>query len=125
MSKQSEYVRKYFLQREITQKEVADRIGMNTSSLNNMLTGGRPFSKNVAAKLAQNYGFSIAYLLLGIEPEMSVTPTVDQSHNEGAIVNGDNNGRISIDATYAALRAENARLKDEVAWLRSELAKRP
>lgn len=68
MSKQSEFVREYLRQRGISQRDAAAMIGCAFPTLNNMLTGKRPFNERWATAMQDVWGFRRAFLILGEEP---------------------------------------------------------
>ena len=125
MSTQSEFVRHYFIVNEIKQNSVAEKLHISPTTLSNMLTGARAFSKNVAKALSKEYGFSIAYLLMGITPEFASQQELRSINApvSGIVTQGDNSP-VNTDAVNASLRAENERLRNEVEWLRGQLAKK-
>lgn len=121
MSKQSEEVRLWLAGNGIKNKDCAERLGTSIPNISNYLAGRRAFSKKLAAKMAEAYGFDIHFLITG---EGSLFPPT-QSVGNGAIVNGGRvSGGINVTATNAALQAENERLRNEVEWLREQLAKK-
>ena len=121
LSIQSQEISRYFTLNGIKQRDAAEAVGVNESSMSNILAGRYKIGRKMAFKFKEAFGFDPIFLLTG-EGGL-FTPRIDQSHNEGAIVN-ENCGTINVTAANAALQAENARLRDEVAWLRSELAKK-
>lgn len=117
MSKQSEAVRLWLAGNGIKNKECAEKIGTSTPNISNYLAGRRAFSKKIADKFSEVYGFSIPFLLYG---EGSLFPTQSIINSGNVTGNGNN---VSISQTNAALQAENERLRNEVEWLRSQLSK--
>lgn len=110
MSKQSEEVRLWLAGNGIKNKDCAERLGTSIPNISNYLAGRRAFSKKLAAKMAEAYGFDIHFLITG---EGSLFPPT-QSVGNGAIVNGGRvSGGINVSADIAAKDAEISHLRKE------------
>lgn len=86
----------------ITQKEIAELIGVSSQYINAVFNDRKPLGKKNAEKLANLFGLSISFLLTG-EGKMLVAPSqqVIGDHNNATAnnVSGDGNhvGNISTD----------------------------
>lgn len=123
MSKQSEAVRLWLAGNGIKNKECAEKIGTSTPNISNYLAGRRAFSKRIADKFSEVYGFSIPFLLYGEGTLFPSQTIVDSSIVNNGNVHG-NGSSININQANAALQAENERLRNEVEWLREQLSKK-
>lgn len=120
MSKQSEFVREYLRQRGISQRDAAAMIGCAFPTLNNMLTGKRPFNERWATAMQDVWGFRRAFLILGEEP-----PFGSGNHYGGIVsgtVNGDNHQEVTITRS-SAMEAENAQLREQLEQAKEEKAR--
>ena len=120
MSKQSDELARYFAANGIKNRQIAEKLGLSDQVISNLLKGRDSLGKKRCVQLVDAYGFDLNFLITG---EGSLFPS-SQSVGNGAIVNGGKvEGGINVTATNAALQAENERLRDEVEWLRGQLAK--
>lgn len=62
-------LKKFFKEQDITQQQVADKLGTSQAYVNSILTGRNPIGRQTASRLAAAYGLSAAWLLTG-EGEM-------------------------------------------------------
>ena len=62
-------LKKFFKDQNITQQQVADKLGTSQAYVNSILTGRNPIGRQTASRLATAYGLSAAWLLTG-EGEM-------------------------------------------------------
>lgn len=62
----------YFAERGMTQKQIADQLGIRQQNVGQLLLGKRPFGNITAIKWNKEFGFSIHWLLTG-EGEMFET----------------------------------------------------
>ena len=62
-------LKKFFKDQNITQQQVADKLGTSQAYVNSILTGRNPIGRQTASRLAAAYGLSAAWLLTG-EGEM-------------------------------------------------------
>lgn len=122
MSRQSDAIRDYIATHTIKQKDIAEALGVSESTLSSILAGRYNISKANASKLANLYGFSLRFLLTG-EGEPFPASRVVSAPVSGIVTQGDNSP-VNTDAVNASLRAENERLRNEVEWLRGQLAKK-
>ena len=60
MSTQSDAVRDYFHENGISNRDVAERLGVHEGSVSNILSGRYGISKKIAARLTDLYGFTSA-----------------------------------------------------------------
>lgn len=68
-------VRAYFSGQQMTMAQVAERLGVTPPAVTNQL-GGRPFSAKMAHRYADEFGFSVEYLLTG---EGSLFPQMEKN----------------------------------------------
>ena len=90
----AEELGKYFIDRGLSQKDVAEAMNVSTSFINAILNNRKAIGKKVADKLSNLYGLSASWLLTG-EGEMlrnvtNITHNVVQGNANNSIV-GDNN----------------------------------
>lgn len=85
----SEELDKFFIDRGLSQKDVAEAMGVSASYINAVLNNRKSIGKKVAEKLSNLYGLSISWLLTG-EGEMTKNVTTI-NHN---VVHGDANNSI-------------------------------
>lgn len=126
MSIQSEELRRYFALNGIKNTYIQEVTGLSSGSVSNILSGRYKMSATTASALSKRFGFDITFLLTGqgtLFPPRISEPRTITAPVSGNVTQGDNSP-INIAADIAALQAENARLRDEVSWLRSELAKK-
>ena len=62
-------LKKFFKDQNITQQQVADKLGTSQAYVNSILTGRNTIGRQTASRLAAAYGLSAAWLLTG-EGEM-------------------------------------------------------
>ena len=94
MKNVAEELCKYFIDRGLSQKDVAEAMNVSTSFINAILNNRKAIGKKVADKLSNLYGLSASWLLTG-EGEMlrnvtNITHNVVHGNANNAIV-GDNN----------------------------------
>ena len=58
-------LRDFFEQQGITQEEIARRLGVHKSYVNQLMTGNKQFGKGVAKKWSDQFGISYSWLLTG------------------------------------------------------------
>lgn len=71
-------LRDFFEQQGITQEEIARRLGVHKSYVNQLMTGNKQFGKGVAKKWSNQFGLSYTWLLTGegdISPNSSPQTT--------------------------------------------------
>ena len=90
----AEELGKYFIDRGLSQKDVAEAMNVSTSFINAILNNRKAIGKKVADKLSNLYGLSASWLLTG-EGEMvrnvtNITHNVVHGNANNSIV-GDNN----------------------------------
>jgi len=108
----------YIKERSRTQKDVAERAGISTPHLSNLLNGQEAISYSAARKICDIFPeLNIDYLMKG---EGSLTGRTSVQHlnhvrNTGNIVNGG-----SVIQGDAALAAENAQLREQLAQANAE-----
>ena len=116
----SQALRTYFADHRAEQQEIADKTGSSQPTISGVLSGRQAVSKKLATALNAAYGFDINFLLTGAG---QLHPFTRIDHNEGSnIIAGSPGASINAEKANAALKAENERLRDEVAWLRGLLA---
>ena len=101
MKKIAEDLGKFFIDRDLSQKEVALAMGVSTSYINAILNNRKAIGKKVAEKLSNLYGLSASWLLTG-EGEMLKTSVVN--HN---VVHGDANNSIVGDNNNVSMPRPN------------------
>lgn len=94
MKNVAEELGKYFIDRGLSQKDVAEAMNVSTSFINAILNNRKAIGKKVADKLSNLYGLSASWLLTG-EGEMlrnvtNITHNVVHGNANNSIV-GDNN----------------------------------
>lgn len=119
MSRQSDALAKFLFEKNITQADLAKKLGLSPGMLSSILSGRYGISKKVAYKLHQLYGMNTIFLIEG-EGDIFAPESVRKM---GDIINStikaEGDSQINIMTDAAALRAENERLKDEIKFLRS------
>lgn len=110
----AEEIRNYFKRIGLRNYEIAEKIGISKSHLSNLLSGRSGFGYITAHKFAAIFPeLSVPFLvsgegqLIGKAPSQNVTNVT----NSGNIANGP----ISINQGPAALAAENAQLREQLA----------
>lgn len=58
-------LRKFLVQKGLTQEAIANRFGVSKQAVNQLLTGRKPFGKQNAQRWADEFGLSVAWLLTG------------------------------------------------------------
>ena len=101
MKKIAEDLGKFFIDRDLSQKEVALAMGVSTSYINAILNNRKAIGKKVAEKLSNLYGLSASWLLTG-EGEMLKSSVVN--HN---VVHGDANNSIVGDNNNVSMPQTN------------------
>ena len=101
MKKIAEDLGKFFIDRDLSQKEVALAMGVSTSYINAILNNRKAIGKKVAEKLSNLYGLSASWLLTG-EGEMLKSSVVN--HN---VVHGDANNSIVGDNNNVSMPHPN------------------
>ena len=101
MKKIAEDLGKFFIDRDLSQKEVALAMGVSTSYINAILNNRKAIGKKVAEKLSNLYGLSASWLLTG-EGEMLKSTVVN--HN---VVHGDANNSIVGDNNNVSMPRPN------------------
>ena len=101
MKKIAEDLGKFFIDRDLSQKEVALAMGVSTSYINAILNNRKAIGKKVAEKLSNLYGLSASWLLTG-EGEMLKSSVVN--HN---VVHGDANNSIVGDNNNVSMPRPN------------------
>lgn len=119
--KVAEDLRKFLMERNRTQREIAKKLGCSPSHISNYLRGEERISRKVADKLKELYPeLNKGYLMTG-DGSLLVggvqVRRIDQSHNTGNIANGGEIRQISGDA---ALAVENAQLREQLEQARAE-----
>lgn len=120
MSTQSDAIRDYFHENGISNRDVAERLGVHEGSVSNILSGRYGISKKIAARLTDLYGFNMRFLMTG---EGSLLPPggvrIAQHHNTNT---GDGAGAIHLGGD-AALRQQVEDLQRELEREREEKAR--
>lgn len=88
-------LRSYFKERGISQKEIADAMGVSPAYINAIFTGKRNLGKNNAEKLQEKFGLSASWLLTG-EGSMLIGDISGDSNaiGHGASVSNSNDSKI-------------------------------
>lgn len=88
-------LRSYFKERGISQKEIADAMGVSPAYINSIFTGKRNLGKNNAEKLQEKFGLSASWLLTG-EGSMLIGDISGDSNaiGHGASVSNSNDSKI-------------------------------
>ena len=99
----AEELGKYFIDRGLSQKDVAEAMNVSTSFINAILNNRKAIGKKVADKLSNLYGLSVSWLLTG-EGEMlrnvtNITHNVVHGNANNSIV-GDNNNVSMLPNKY-------------------------
>lgn len=58
-------LRQFFEQKDITQKKIADELGVSPAYINKLLTGQKAFGKKTAQQFQDLFGLSASWLLTG------------------------------------------------------------
>lgn len=81
MAKLEDDLRKFFDSQKITQKDIANKLGVSTAYINSLFKGKRAFGKEQAEIWSNHFGLSPAWLLTG-EGEMLKTNVQDDQIKE-------------------------------------------
>ena len=108
----AEELGKYFIDRGLSQKDVAEAMNVSTSFINAILNNRKAIGKKVADKLSNLYGLSASWLLTG-EGEMlrnvtNITHNVVHGNANNSIV-GDNNNVSMLPNKYGDSPSEERR----------------
>lgn len=76
-----EELRNYFKEKEITQREISQAMGVTPAYVNSIFTGKRSVGKKNAEKLEQLYGISATWLLTGEGPMLLSDVDIHGDHN--------------------------------------------
>ena len=95
----AEELGKYFIDRGLSQKDVAEAMNVSTSFINAILNNRKAIGKKVADKLSNLYGLSASWLLTG-EGEM-IKNVTNITHN---VVNGSANYIVGDNNNVSMLR---------------------
>jgi plasmid maintenance system antidote protein VapI len=90
-------LKKFFKDQNITQQQVAYKLGTSQAYVNSILTGRNPIGRQTAAKLSAAYGLSAAWLLTG-EGEMLATSHGSVNHisiDAGSRINATGGSSVS------------------------------
>lgn len=101
MSRQSDALRTFFDSHGIRQRDIAEKLGLHEGTVSSILSGRYGISKGTAAKLAQEFGFNMMFLMTG-EGELE--------EPEGQI----RFRKVAPTGDADALRAENAELRQQL-----------
>lgn len=111
-------LKKFFKDQNITQQQVADKLGTSQAYVNSILTGGNPIGRQTASRLAAAYGLSAAWLLTG-EGEMLYSSHGSVNHisiDAGSRINATGSSSVSNvgnvaqgTATYLSIIAKDSR----------------
>lgn len=101
-------LKNFFKDLGLSQKQIADTLGIKQSYVNLMLNGRNPIGRHNAQKFNDAYGLSVAWLLTGEGPMMAAdvsstgnnTVSVTAGAN-GVAVNGNNNTATATNGTPA------------------------
>lgn len=90
-------LKKFFKDQNITQQQVAYKLGTSQAYVNSILTGRNPIGRQTAAKLSAAYGLSAAWLLTG-EGEMLASSHGSVNHisiDAGSRINATGGSSVS------------------------------
>ena len=90
----AEELGKYFIDRGLSQKDVAEAMNVSTSFINAILNNRKAIGKKVADKLSNLYGLSASWLLTGEGEMLKNVTTINHNVVQGNATNsivGDNN----------------------------------
>lgn len=118
----AEDLRKFLMERNRTQREVARKLDCSPSHISNYLRGEEAISRRIADRLKELYPeLNKGYLLTGEGALLAggiQARRIDQAHNSGNIVNG--SGEIRQITGDASLASENAQLREQLEQARAE-----
>lgn len=93
-------LRQYFENQGITQKQIAEDLGVDKAYVNKLLNGDKPFGKKTAAKWSDLYGLSTSWLLTG-EGDM-LLPEVNKLSHPKATEKNEEVGEVTLYDVEAA-----------------------
>ncbi len=118
-------LKKFFKDLGLSQKQIADTLGIKQSYVNLMLNGRNPIGRHNAQKFSDAYGLSVAWLLTGEGPMMAADVS-DSAGNNVAVTAGNNgvagNGNTATDL-IALLVEANRQLTEQNIKLTEQNAK--
>ena len=79
MAKLEDDLRKFFDSQKITQKDIANKLGVSTAYINSLFKGKRAFGKEQAEIWANHFGLSPAWLLTGEGSMLKETSNEDNN----------------------------------------------
>lgn len=86
---QAKAIKDYFDKNGIVYKDVADKLGISSPTLSNMLSGRNPIGKGRATKLSNLYGFDLRFILSGegdLFPKHPIHQEMRVTTNNGEII---------------------------------------
>lgn len=82
-------LKKFFKDQNITQQQVADKLGTSQAYVNSILTGRNHIGRQTASRLAAAYGLSAAWLLTGERQRRQPHQRESHMRAEGLIKDND------------------------------------
>ena len=112
MTKQekSEKLSNFFVDRGLTQKTIADKLGVSEPCVNALICGRREFGKRTAWEWQKQFGLSAAWLMTG-EGEMLRTPIHAEEGSVQVMGNASNvNAGKTIDSLVELLKRKDEQI---------------
>ena len=112
MTKQekSEKLSNFFINKGLTQKNIADTLGVSESCVNALIKGRRQFGKRTAYEWQRQFGLSAAWLMTG-EGDMLHTPIHIEEGSVQVLGNASNvNAGKTIDSLVELLKKKDEQI---------------
>lgn len=118
MDNMKDELRKFFIDKKLTQKDVANVLGVAEQTINGLMNGRRKFGRKTAQEWERHFGLSAAWLMTGVGDmivdgnkevknyDIRIGKDARVIHAGGNVSNSQNDGNAQSDkAEIAALKS--------------------